>query len=137
MKIPDGAHEIHCSKCFQPTAYHQTHGKPCAENHQSVCAWCEKHPDRIKLPIEWGGGLHPIGDKDPLTRLLGDISIGGRDFHIEAWQVEENELGEQRCVDSSIEDWYDYITGNLTEGAGQTVEIDGRHYFIVVTPFQE
>lgn len=35
------------------------------------------------------------------------------------------------------ESWYDLIADNMTEGAGCTVESDGREYFIVMTPFQQ
>lgn len=86
--------------------------------------------------INWDKGLEPIGNPDPLTRLLGVMEIGGASFHVEAWEVRETKKGEQFCKDGDAADWYDYITGNMTEGAGQTVEINGRNYFIVVTPFQ-
>ena len=32
---------------------------------------------------------------------------------------------------------YDLIADNTSEGAGCTVEINGREYFIVMTPFQQ
>jgi hypothetical protein len=35
------------------------------------------------------------------------------------------------------ENWYDLIADNMTEGAGGTIEIDGREYFILMTPFQQ
>jgi hypothetical protein len=107
-----------------------------AWNKQAIEAH-NKRKNEIELSIHWGVGLHPIGDPNPLTRLLGNIEIAGANFHVEAWQVETNKHGEQECKDPNAADWYDYISGNLVDGAGQTVEIAGREYFIVISPFQE
>lgn len=155
-EIPEGAHGIYCKTCRMLTAYHQTYGKPCdVGDHEAECLEC---PKRITLPIIWGGGLRPIGgeccdqysheddppelaystsgDNHKLTKLLGDLVIGGASFHIEAWEVYYSTEGEQLPVCERENSYYD-ITAYMTEGAGQTVEINGRSYFIVVTPFQQ
>jgi hypothetical protein len=81
--------------------------------------------------IVWDLPLRPVNDCD-----LRIVQIGGVDHHIEAWEVYETMSGEQQavCPESCH---YDELTTHMTEGAGRPVRIDGRDYYVVVTPFQE
>lgn len=86
--------------------------------------------------IEWTAPLQDVGDDaDPGAKLLGQIEIAGVPHHIEAWAVRDNEeTGEQEAIDP----WTSYaeVSNAMTEGAGVTVNINGREYFMVVTPHQ-
>lgn len=86
--------------------------------------------------IVWEEELKAVGqDDDPGAKLLGQVTIAGVPHHIEAWAVVENtETGEQEVVDPWTS--YETISNEMTEGAGVTVEINGRDYFMVVTPHQ-
>ena len=89
--------------------------------------------------IVWDTPLRPVNHCDlhgERAKLLGIVQIGGIDHHIEAWEVYETMAGVQEAV-CPEGCHYEEITGHMTEGAGQTVTIDGRNYFVVVTPFQE
>lgn len=101
----------------------------------------------IVLPIEWDTPLRDVSDcaQHPKSKLLGTLLIAGVAHHIEAWEVHDmpqcNLHGEAQfpaqeavCPESCN---YDEIVDHMTEGAGATVEIEGRQYFICVTPFQE
>lgn len=86
--------------------------------------------------IVWEQPLQDVGeDEDPGAKLLGQLTIGGVPHHIEGWAVRENEeTGEQEAVSEYTS--YEEVTNSMTEGAGVTVEINGREYFMVVTPHQ-
>lgn len=94
----------------------------------------ERNRRALSPEIHWVKDLHPIGDPDPWTKLLGTVDILSASFHLEAWEVVESRDG-QRAVDPEAT-WYDLIVNHMTESAGQTVRINGRDYFLVVTPFQ-
>lgn len=98
----------------------------------------------IVLPLKWFWPLRPVGDGDPYAKLLGRIDIGDASFHIEAWEVEEVEDAYPEYPGQTFQrakepddNWYELIAEHMTEGAGQTVKINGRDYFIVMTPYQE
>lgn len=86
--------------------------------------------------IVWEEGLRPVGDEaDEWGKLLGTVLILGVPHHIEAWAVVTNEeTGEQEAVDPWTS--HEAICNEMTEGAGRTVTINGRDYFMVVTPYQ-
>ena len=86
--------------------------------------------------IEWTQPLEDVGeDEDPGSKLLGQITIAGVPHHIEGGAVRDNEeTGEQEAVSPWTS--YDEVTNAMTEGAGVTVNINGREYFMVVTPHQ-
>lgn len=93
--------------------------------------------DNIFTPaIVWTKALHEVGEEsDPGGKLLGCVEIAGVPHHIEGWAVRANEeTNEQEAVDPWTS--YETITNEMTEGAGVTVEINGRDYFMVVTPHQ-
>ena len=93
--------------------------------------------DAIFTPaIVWTKPLEEVGeDEAPWGKLLGCIEIAGVPHHIEAWAVRINEeTNEQEAVDPWTS--YEAVTNEMTEGPGVTVEINGRDYFMVVTPYQ-
>lgn len=68
-------------------------------------------------------------------RLHGVLNIGGADFHVEALLVEEENSSD--VVDPSLINRVEGIQsydGHSTKY--ETVEIDGSHYLLIVTPFQ-
>lgn len=86
--------------------------------------------------IVWIRPLEEVGEESaPWGKLLGCVEIAGVPHHIEGWALVENiETGEQEVVDPWTS--YETISNEMTEGAGVTVEINGRDYFMVVTPHQ-
>lgn len=90
-------------------------------------------------PIVWTEPLTEIGetlDGPPHARLLGTVTILGADFHVDAVEVNADSEGEQRAAHPGHQCVLDEIL-EIVEGAGQTVEIDGRPYVLSITPFQE
>jgi hypothetical protein len=103
----------------------------------------------ITLPFKWDRPLHPVNDcctcgedgeaiHDAETKLLGCILIADVPHHIEAWQVnsvdEKGAHQEAVCPDCCH---FDEIVNAMDIAAGQTVEINERTYFVVVTPFED
>lgn len=86
--------------------------------------------------IEWTAPLQDVGeDDDPGAKLLGQVTIAGVPHHIEGWAVRDNEeTGEQEAICDFTS--YAEVSNAMTEGAGVTVNINGREYFMVVTPHQ-
>lgn len=87
--------------------------------------------------------LNPIGEGDPLTRLLGQLTIAGVGFHVEAIEVHTIDnlapgyipSGEQCARDESLQDNLDGLFAHAEpDGPFDTVEIDGRDYVIAITP---
>lgn len=73
-------------------------------------------------------------ESDPAARMLAHVKIGSLDMHLEAWQI-ENIDDCQFATEASMR------TGDFNELAGmmdstfQTIEIDGRDYVLVATPY--
>ena|SRR5690242_807095 len=100
----------------------------------------------ITLDIEWEHGLIPIGGEccqmsdaghknDSSSRLIGSVRIGGTLHHIEAWEVQRIDDLTQKAI-CPAENHFEMIAERMTEGPGATVEINGRDYFVVISPFQ-
>ena len=99
----------------------------------------------IILDIEWEHGLIPIGGEccqmldgghkhDRWSRLIGSVRIGGALHHIEAWEVERIDVFTQKAI-CPAENHFEMIAERMTQGPGATVEINGRYYFLVISPF--
>ncbi|HEY1292853.1 MAG TPA: hypothetical protein VGJ60_07240 [Chloroflexota bacterium] len=76
------------------------------------------------------------GLADPRSRLLATISINDCPMHLEAWEVRVNEEGIQEPT--AIEDDGDFWNLYAAVGADghfQTVEIGGREYILVASPY--
>lgn len=74
-------------------------------------------------------------EHDPKARLLAHIQIGTLDMHLEAWAVSKDEEGIQRAAESTMRsDDFDSLC-NMMDCSFQTIEIDGREYVLVATPF--
>jgi hypothetical protein len=105
--------------------------------------------------LKWTGPLKPIGDdggtdRDGWTRLLGTITIGGVDHHVEAievcWRkdgkvvdpnVEGNEDAElEPVLDESECCWSAVREAGPDISAEQTVTIRGREYVFLITPYE-
>lgn len=77
------------------------------------------------------------GTDDRAGRLYAEISINGYPMHLEAYAVEESGLhGVQGAADPAFEGCVDAMLEHFVEGAAQTVEINGREYLLVATPYQ-
>lgn len=74
-------------------------------------------------------------EADPAARLLAHIQIGPVNMHLEAWAVTDNEEGEQVGLPESWRDQeLDQLQGWM-ETAFDTVEINGREYVLIATPY--
>lgn len=91
------------------------------------------------LPVFWAAdGLIPAGsDEDPTSRLLGTLSVGGVSHHAELLAVVYNDDEEiQEAADPSFQEMVDQVySGVGGDGPWQTIEIDGRAYALIVTPY--
>ena len=87
------------------------------------------------LAVTWTEPLRAIGRAAcPWGRLLGTVSIGGILHHVEAIAV-ENRDGEQATVlDEDETSFADLMA--LSDGAMQTLELDGHEYVVVIHPYQ-
>lgn len=103
-------------------------------------------PPRISLDdIEW----RDSSETRPRTRLLGTIQIGSVLLHLEAFLAEQREeplggeeqFGEVQTYEvqsfpgdfgDTAESVYEAVAA---DGAWQTVEIDGREYVLIATPY--
>jgi hypothetical protein len=74
-----------------------------------------------------------IGEEDPATRLLAHIRIGGLDMHLEAYQVTTDANGCQTTLEHP--DYHGTMAGMNDVGSFQTLEINGRDYFICALPY--
>lgn len=77
-----------------------------------------------------------IGEaEDPKARLLAHICIGPLNMHLEAWAITEDGEGIQAVVsESSRTDDFDRMC-TMMDCTFQTVEIEGREYFLIATPY--
>lgn len=77
-----------------------------------------------------------IGEEPDLkARLLGHIRIGNLDMHLEAWAVTRDAEGIQTADPATqrIDD-FDALC-NMMDTSFQTIDIDGRGYILVATPY--
>jgi hypothetical protein len=85
-------------------------------------------------PIIWRVPLAPVGPPDdPAARLIGRLQILGVDFHANAEAVHDDA---DFCQVPDCADTYAEDIQALTDGAAQTINIDGRAYLLVIAPFQ-
>ena len=76
------------------------------------------------------------GDKGhPKSAFNAVVTILGVHHHLEGWQVQTDKHGHQHAK-YPHENHYDLVANEITQGAGRTIEIAGREYFCVLTPFQ-
>lgn len=74
-------------------------------------------------------------DAKPNTRLLATLTLGGVSHHLEAFAVEERN-GLQLTVDGRWDDTLgDYYEATGADGPFATVEMRGRRYVFVMTPY--
>lgn len=88
----------------------------------------------IKIPAhQWEECGH---EENPRSRLLAGITINGCPMHLEAYEVTESD--DRHGLQGFVEQFGDCENAfyEFTEGAAQTVEIAGRHYVLVATPYQ-
>jgi hypothetical protein len=78
----------------------------------------------------------PIGpEDDPTARLLGRLTIGSTDFHLELFAVHEIDH-EQRGVLPPDESYYEAVADAIGgTGPFETLTINGRTYVLVISPF--
>lgn len=74
---------------------------------------------------------------DPRAKLLDEsFSIAGCPMHLEAFAVNEDDDGAQTAVDFSVEDDLDAIRAGVhADGPWRTVQIDGREYVLIASPY--
>ena len=70
------------------------------------------------------------------TYLHGSASIGPYFFHVQAFEVEEQD-GDQMLVDPTFEEEVDAVRTLLGGERPQTVNINGREYVLVIIPHAE
>ena len=78
-----------------------------------------------------------VSDEDakPGSRLLATLSFSGVSHHLEALEVEDRN-GLQLTVDGHWDDTLgDYYEASGADGPFSTVDISGRTYVLVMTPF--
>lgn len=74
-------------------------------------------------------------EEDPRARLLTHIRIGPVDMHLEAWEVAYDDEGLQVATPATYRvDDFDTLTG-IMETAFRTLEIEGREYALIATPY--
>lgn len=91
------------------------------------------YPPNDHIPLEDIQWQDVSCDEPPGTRLLSTIQIGTMNMHLEAWRVEVQD-GVQ--IAPGNEERYDCLYEAV--GAARhftTIEIDGRDYILVATPY--
>ena len=74
-------------------------------------------------------------ESKPCSRLLGELRFDGVSHHLEAIEVEDRD-GTQCAVDSAWDDMLtEYVTATGADGPFSTVEIRGRAYVLLMTPY--
>ena len=73
-------------------------------------------------------------DDDPRGRLTASIRINGCEMHLEAYAVHTNDEGTQE-FDVWPDECESIYHGVSAEGAWRTVEIDGREYALIASPY--
>lgn len=78
-------------------------------------------------------------EENPATRLLCTLRINDYPFHVEAYEVTGcgagDQEGEQDIADSYFGDEWRGICLLNQDSAYQTMDIGGRFYVVVMTPF--
>lgn len=95
------------------------------------------NPIPLEIPP---GAWEPTGpDENPGARLLCTLSINGYAFHCEAYEVQGcgagDQEGEQDIADPYFESEWHGICRLNENSPYTTMEIGGRHYVVVMTPF--
>ncbi len=89
-----------------------------------------------RLPIRWERDLAPVGPAArPEAHLLGTLRIAGVPHHVEAFEVEERDGGQESVLSESETSFSEL--SEIAQGAMRTVTIAGRSYVLLVTPFQD
>lgn len=74
-------------------------------------------------------------DVDPRARLVAHIRIGPLDMHLEAWELEPDDGNIQAVSPASWRsEGFDTIA-DVMECKFQPIDIDGRAYFLIATPY--
>lgn len=74
-------------------------------------------------------------DKDPKARLYHHIRVAGVDMHLEAWEVELDDKGNQIARAESIRA-FDFDTmQTMMDCQFETVTINDREYFLIAVPY--
>lgn len=74
-------------------------------------------------------------DGDDKARLLAHICIGPLNMHLEAWAIDENETERQIAIPASMRTDDLEKLNNMMDCSFQELEIDGRFYVLVATPY--
>lgn len=72
-----------------------------------------------------------IGEHDPKSRLLAHIRIGSLDMHLEAREIAAG-TDMQQTIDYPED--HEAMSG-IADCAFETLEIDGREYFLFALPY--
>lgn len=74
-------------------------------------------------------------ESDPSARLLAHIRIAGLDMHLEAWAVTTDADGMQQATEETrrAEEFDQLCT--MMDTTFETVEIRGRQYILIATPY--
>ncbi|MBD9544318.1 hypothetical protein IB276_33265 [Ensifer sp. ENS04] len=74
-------------------------------------------------------------EEDPRARLCTHIKIGPIDMHLEAWEVSYDTEGFQVATPATYRvDDFDTLIG-MMESDFRTLEIEGREYALIATPY--
>jgi hypothetical protein len=89
-----------------------------------------------RLAIRWARDLEAVGPTDrPEGHLFGTLLIAGVPHHVEAFEVEERDGGQESVLADSETSFSEL--SEIAQGPMQTVTIAGRPYVLLVTPFQD
>jgi hypothetical protein len=90
------------------------------------------------LAIEQVGEFRPCGsEKDPYSRILAPVLIGGIQHHMEGYAVFYDTDEVQMCADTAFADAFEEIDFAIGgDGAWHTIELFNREYVLVVTPYR-
>lgn len=81
-----------------------------------------------------GTSLGP--DVDPRGRLLATLILGGASFHVEAFEVRQDDKLGQVGVDDDVHIIFsEFANAAGGDGPFETVEIEGRDYAVFMSPF--
>jgi hypothetical protein len=89
-----------------------------------------------RLAIRWERDLNPVGPgRRPAGHRLGTLRIGGVPHHVEAFEVEARDGGQ----DSGLAERETRVAerSDIAQGSMQTVTIGGCPDVGLVTPFQD
>lgn len=92
-----------------------------------------QNPPSIPLDdIEWGETGH---EDSPASRLTAHIRIAGLDMHLEAWEVETDDHGDQSAKPETFRETDFDSLAMMMDCTFETVEINGREYVLLATPY--